>query len=142
MHQALVFVQDGILKLLNNDHEGRSPISGVNDISHFHGDRPRDIDYGTSMTEAQRTLDLASWEQCLEQYTPVYEDASSHASMTSTQPDTIGISLQQDNLMKDKSLATDIAGGVFGYPLTTQSNWQVFMLVVFHTFVMNHLVCI
>ncbi|XWS39730.1 hypothetical protein CRYUN_Cryun18bG0079500 [Craigia yunnanensis] len=103
---------------------GRSSIPGVNEVSHLHGDRPRDIDYGTCMTEAQRTLDLAAWEQGLEQYMPV-PAASSYASMTSTQPDTICISLQQENMMKGKLLSVESAGEEFGNPLPTQSNWQI-----------------
>ncbi|XP_022763687.1 calmodulin-binding transcription activator 2-like isoform X2 [Durio zibethinus] len=94
-------------------------------VSHLHGDRPGDINYGTCMTEAQRTLDLASWEQGLEQYMPVYAAASSHASMTATQPDTMSISLQQENMMKGKQLTRESAGEEFGNPLPTQSNWQV-----------------
>ncbi|XWS54507.1 hypothetical protein CRYUN_Cryun10bG0095400 [Craigia yunnanensis] len=104
---------------------GRSSIPGVNEVSHLHRDRPRDIDYGTCMTEAQRTLDLASWERGLEQYMPVYLAASSHTSMTSSQPDTIGISLHQENMMKGKLLAVESAGEEFGNHLPTQSNWQI-----------------
>ncbi|XWS68294.1 hypothetical protein CRYUN_Cryun04dG0078600 [Craigia yunnanensis] len=104
---------------------GQSSIPGVNEVSHLHGDRPRDIDYGTCMKEAQRTLDLASWERGLEQCTPVYAAASSHMSMISTQPDTMSISLQQENMMKGKLLAVESAGEEFGYPLPTQSNLQI-----------------
>ena len=124
MHD-FAFELDGNLKLLHYDHEGQSSIPGVNEVSHLHGDRPRDIDYGTCMTEAQRTLDLTSWEQGLEQYMPVYPAASSHASMTYTQFDTIGISLQQENMMKGKLFAFESAGEEFGNHLPTQSNWQV-----------------
>ncbi|XVF67208.1 hypothetical protein PTKIN_Ptkin10aG0101900 [Pterospermum kingtungense] len=104
---------------------GRSPIPGANDVSHLHGDRPKDIDYGTYVTEAQITLDLASWEQCLEQYTPINAAVSSHASITSTQADTVGNSLQQENLMTSKLLAADSAGEEFENPSTTHSNWQI-----------------
>ena len=130
----------GNLKLLQYDHKGRSSIPGVNEVSHLHGDRPRDIDYGTCMTEAQITLDLASWERGLEQYMPVYAATFSHTSMTSTQPDSMSISLQQENMMKGKRLAIESAEEEFGYPLPTQSNLQVFMVVAFRALVINHLV--
>ncbi|XVE49547.1 hypothetical protein DITRI_Ditri01bG0091100 [Diplodiscus trichospermus] len=100
---------------------GRSSIPGVNEVPHLHGDRPGDIDYGTCMTEAQRT----SWEQGLEQYMPVYAAASSHTSMSSTQPDTMSVSLQQENMMKGNLVAVGSAGEEFGYPLQTQSNLQI-----------------
>ncbi|XP_022744328.1 calmodulin-binding transcription activator 2-like isoform X3 [Durio zibethinus] len=119
---------DGNLKFLHYDHEGRSSIPGVNEVSHLHGDRLRGIDYGSHMTEAQRTLDLASRERGLEQYMPVYPAASSHASMTSAQPDTVGISLQQENMIEGKLLDVKSAGEEFGNPLPRKSNWQVFMI--------------
>ncbi|XP_007042960.2 PREDICTED: calmodulin-binding transcription activator 2 [Theobroma cacao] len=102
---------------------GRSSIPGVNEVSHLHGDRPMGIDYGTYMTEAQKTLDLASWEGGLEQYMPLYPVASSHASMASAQPDTMSISQQQ--MMKGKQLDVDSADKEFGNLLPTQSNWQI-----------------
>ncbi|XVF01567.1 hypothetical protein REPUB_Repub04eG0100200 [Reevesia pubescens] len=104
---------------------GRSSIPAINEVSHLHGDRPRDIDYGTCMTEAQRKLDLTSWEQGLEQYMTVYPASTSHTSMTSTQVDTMGIRLQQENMMKGNPLAVESAGEEFGNPLPTQSNWQI-----------------
>ncbi|XVE93132.1 hypothetical protein REPUB_Repub01dG0163900 [Reevesia pubescens] len=104
---------------------GRSSIPGVNEVSHLHGEIPRGIDYGTCMTEAQRALDLASWEQGMEQYMPAYAAVSSHASVTSTQPGTNSISLQQQNMMKGKLLPVESAGEEFGNPLPTQSNWQI-----------------
>ncbi|XVF44765.1 hypothetical protein PTKIN_Ptkin02bG0150100 [Pterospermum kingtungense] len=100
---------------------GRSPVPGGNDVSHLHGDRPMDIGYGTCMTEGQKTLDLASWEQGLEQYMPVYAASSSHTSVTSAQPDTMSISLQQENMMKGKLLAME----EFGCPMPTRSNLQI-----------------
>ena len=136
MHD-FAFEPYGNLKLLQYDHKGQSSIPGVNEVSHPHGDRPRDIDYGTCMTEAQRTLDLTSWERG---YMPVYAAASSHMSMISTQPDTMSISLQQENMMKGKLLAVESAGEEFGYPLPTQSNLQVFILVAFRSLVINNLV--
>ncbi|KAL4302429.1 hypothetical protein GQ457_10G019610 [Hibiscus cannabinus] len=105
--------------------QGQSLIPGVNEVSHLHGDRPGDINYGSRMTEAQRTPDLTSWEQGLDQYMPVYTNASSNASLTSTQPDTISISLQQETMMKGKLLAVESAGGEFGNPLPTQPHWQI-----------------
>ncbi|XP_021283779.1 calmodulin-binding transcription activator 2-like isoform X2 [Herrania umbratica] len=102
---------------------GRSSIPGANEVSHLHGDRPMGIDYGTCMTEAQKTLDLASWEGGLEQYMPVYPVASSHASMASAQPDTMSISQQQ--VMKGKLLAVESADKEFGNLLPAQSNWQI-----------------
>ncbi|XVE66553.1 hypothetical protein DITRI_Ditri08aG0087900 [Diplodiscus trichospermus] len=116
---------DGNLKLLHSDHEGQSSSPGVNEVSHLDRDRPRDIDYETCMTEAQRTHDLASWEQGLERYMPLYLASSSHASMTSPQPDTIGLRPHQENMMKGKLLAVKSAGEEFGNPLPTQSNWQI-----------------
>ncbi|XP_052484600.1 calmodulin-binding transcription activator 2 isoform X2 [Gossypium raimondii] len=107
------------------DHKGWSSIPGVNEVSHLHGDRPRDIDYGTCMTEARKTPDLPSWEQDLGQYLPVCAAASSHTSATSTQPDTMSISLQQQNMMKGKLLTVKSASAEFGNPLSTESNWQI-----------------
>ncbi|XP_022726509.1 calmodulin-binding transcription activator 2-like isoform X2 [Durio zibethinus] len=104
---------------------GRSSIPGVNGVSHLHGDRLKDTDYGTCMTEAQRTLDLASWEPGLEPHMPVYATASSHTSMSSTQTDTMSVSMQQENMMKGKQLAVKSAGREFGYPLSTKSNLQI-----------------
>lgn len=132
----------GNLKLLQYDHEGCSSIPGVNEVSHLHGDRPRDIDYGTCTTEAQRTPDLPSWEQGLGQYLPVSATASSHTSATSTQPVAMSISLQQQNMMKGKLLAVESASVEFGNPLSTESNWQVFMVTAFCGLVMNYLGCI
>lgn len=124
------------MKLLQYDHKGRSSVPGGNDVSHLHGDRPMGLDYGICMTEAQKTLDLESWEQGLEQYMPVYAASSSHTSVTSTEPDTMSISLQQENMMKGKLLAVE----GFGYPVPTQSNLQVFLVVAFCILVINHLV--
>ncbi|XP_022726513.1 calmodulin-binding transcription activator 1-like isoform X6 [Durio zibethinus] len=107
---------------------GRSSIPGVNGVSHLHGDRLKDTDYGTCMTEAQRTLDLASWEPGLEPHMPVYATASSHTSMSSTQTDTMSVSMQQENMMKGKQLAVKSAGREFGYPLSTKSNLQVLII--------------
>ncbi|TYG80777.1 hypothetical protein ES288_D02G243000v1 [Gossypium darwinii] len=107
------------------DHKGWSSIPGVNEVSHLHGDRPRDIDYGTCMTEARKTPDLPSWEQDLGQYLPVCAAASSHTSATSTQPDTMSISLQQQNMMKGKLLTVKSASVEFGNSLSTESNWQI-----------------
>ncbi|GMI88355.1 calmodulin-binding transcription activator 2 [Hibiscus trionum] len=105
--------------------QGQSSTPGVNEVSRLHGDRPGDINYGSCMTGAQRTLDSTSWEQGLEQYMPVYTNASSNALPTSAQPDTISISLQQETMMKGKLLAVESAGGEFGNPLPTQSHWQI-----------------
>lgn len=123
------FEPDGDLKHLKCDLEGRSSIPGVNEVSHLHGDRPMGIDYGTYMTEAQKTLDLASWEGGLEQYMPLYPVVSSHASMASAQPDTMSISQQQ--MMKGKQLDVESADKEFGNLLPTQSNWQVIMAITF-----------
>ncbi|XP_040966091.1 calmodulin-binding transcription activator 2 isoform X2 [Gossypium hirsutum] len=104
--------------------QGQSSIPGVTEVSHLHGDRTGDTNYGSCISEAQRTLGLTSWEQGLEPYVPVYADAFSNASLTSTQPDTISISLQQETMMKGKLLAVESAGGEFGNPLPTQPHWQ------------------
>ncbi|TYJ00253.1 hypothetical protein E1A91_A13G074400v1 [Gossypium mustelinum] len=104
--------------------QGQSSIPGVTEVSHLHGDRPGDTNYGSCISEAQRTLGLTSWEQGLEPYVPVYADAFSNTSLTSTQPDTISISLQQETMMKGKLLAVESAGGEFGNPLPTQPHWQ------------------
>lgn len=122
------------LKLLQYEYEGQSSIPGVTEVSHLHGDRPGDINYGSCVTEAQRTLGLTSWEQGLEPYVPVFADAFSNASLTSTQPDTISISLQQETMTKGKLLAVESAGGEFGNPLPTQPHWQVFLVVAFCRF--------
>ncbi|KAE8677847.1 Detected protein of confused Function [Hibiscus syriacus] len=57
-------------------------------------------------------------------YMPVYTDASSNASLTSSQPDTISIILQQETTMKGKLLAVESAGEEFGNLLPTQPHWQ------------------
>ncbi|KAE8732725.1 Calmodulin-binding transcription activator 3 [Hibiscus syriacus] len=106
------------------DYEGQVSIPGTNEVSHLHGDRPGDINYGSCMTGSQRTLD-SSWEQDLEQYMPVYTDASFNASPNSTQPDAISTSLQQETMMKGKLLTDESAGGEFGNPLPTQTHWQI-----------------
>ncbi|KAK8656459.1 hypothetical protein V6N13_098409 [Hibiscus sabdariffa] len=108
-----------------NPFQGQSSIPASNEVSQLHGDRPGDIDYGSCMTGAQRTLDSTSWEQGLEQYMSVYTGASSNASPTSTHPDAISISLQQETMMKGKLFAVESAGGEFGNPLPTQSHWQI-----------------
>ncbi|KAA3482551.1 calmodulin-binding transcription activator 2-like isoform X1 [Gossypium australe] len=108
-----------------HQYPGWSSIPGVNEVSHLHGDRPRDIDYGTCTTEARRTPDLPSWEQDLGQYLPVCAAASFHTSTTSTQPNTMSISLQQQNMMKRKLLTVESASAEFGNSLSTESNWQI-----------------
>ncbi|KAG4209104.1 hypothetical protein ERO13_A03G174200v2 [Gossypium hirsutum] len=128
--QGNASVMDKIDSVFSNhcsphQYPGWSSIPGVNEVSHLHGDRPRDIDYGTCTTEARRTPDLPSWEQDLGQYLPVYAAASSHTSATSIQPDTMSISLQQQNKMKGKLLTVESASPEFGNPLSTESNWQI-----------------
>ncbi|KAL4277769.1 hypothetical protein GQ457_03G004580 [Hibiscus cannabinus] len=81
------------------------------------GDRPRDIDYGTQLTESQRTLYLPSWQQGLEQHMHAYTAASSNVSMNFSQSDTMSISLQQENMMEGKSLAVESVSKEFGNPL-------------------------
>ncbi|KAK8562745.1 hypothetical protein V6N13_018691 [Hibiscus sabdariffa] len=83
------------------------------------GDRPRDIDYGTQLTESQRTLYLPSWQQGLEQHMHAYTAASSNVSMTSSRSDTmsISISLQQENMMEGKLLVVESVSKEFGNPL-------------------------
>ncbi|KHG15376.1 Calmodulin-binding transcription activator 1 -like protein [Gossypium arboreum] len=127
--QGNASVMDKIDSVFSNhcsphQYPGWSSIPGVNEVSHLHGDRPRDIDYGTCTTEARRTPDLPSWEQDLGQYLPVCAAASSHTSATSIQPDTMSISLQQQNKMKGKLLTVESASPEFGNPLSTESNWQ------------------
>ncbi|XP_039018246.1 calmodulin-binding transcription activator 2-like [Hibiscus syriacus] len=104
--------------------QGQVSIPGTNEVSHLHGDRPGDINYGSCMTGSQRTLD-SSWEQDLEQYMPVYTDASFNASPNSSQHDAISTSLQQETVMKGKLLTVESAGGEFGNPLPTQPHWQI-----------------
>ncbi|PPS07499.1 hypothetical protein GOBAR_AA13150 [Gossypium barbadense] len=128
--QGNASVMDKIDSVFSNhcsphQYPGWSSIPGVNEVSHLHGDRPRDIDYGTCTTEARRTPDLPSWEQDLGQYLPVCAAASSHTSATSIQPDTMSISLQQQNKMKGKLLTVESASPEFGNPLSTESNWQI-----------------
>ncbi|KAK8616229.1 hypothetical protein V6N13_017787 [Hibiscus sabdariffa] len=98
-------------------YPGWSSIPGVNEVSHLHGYRLGNIDYGTCLTESQRSLYSPSWEAGLEQYMPACDAASSHVSMTTSQSDSMSISLQQETMMDGKLSVVESASEEFGNPV-------------------------
>lgn len=109
------------LLILTDDH-GLSSIPGANYISHVQTDRPRE-----SNDITPKIIDLSSWEEVLEQSTRGFHTTvPSHVSLSSTQPASMGIVLEQENMILGELLESgSVVKEEFQNFGPIQSNWQV-----------------
>jgi len=112
------------LIILPDDH-GLSSIPGANYISHVWTDRSRESDDITS-----KTIDLASWEEVLEHSTRGFHSTvPSNVSSSSSQPASIGVVLEEENMTLGGLLASgSVVKEEFQNFVPIQSNWQVMIL--------------
>jgi hypothetical protein len=99
------------------DNHGISSMPGVNYISHVQKDRLGGSDDITDVTVSQKTIDLASWEEVLEQSTSGFHTSA---------PAPMGILHGHENISLDELLAVgSVVKEEFQNTLPIQSNWQV-----------------
>lgn len=105
-----------------SDDHGLSSIPGANYISHVQTDRPRE-----SNDITPKIIDLSSWEEVLEQSTRGFHNTvPSHVSLSSTEPASMGIVLEQENMILGEFLASgSVVKEEFQNFGPIQSNWQI-----------------
>lgn len=108
--------------ILPDDHG----LSSTNYISHVWTDRSRENDDITS----PKTIDLASWEEVLEHSTRGFHSTvPSNVSSSSSQPASIGVVLEEENMTLGGLLASgSVVKEEFQNFVPIQSNWQVMIL--------------
>lgn len=109
---------------------------GANYISHVQKDTLRDSDDIADVTVSQKTIDLASWEEVLEQSTSGFHTSvPSLISLSSPEPAPMGTVLGQENLSLDELLAGgSVVKEEFQNYLPIQSNWQVMTISIFYPY--------
>ncbi|KAK7831520.1 calmodulin-binding transcription activator 2 [Quercus suber] len=98
-------------------------LSSANYISHVWTDRSRENDDITS----PKTIDLASWEEVLEHSTRGFHSTvPSNVSSSSSQPASIGVVLEEENMTLGGFLASgSVVKEEFQNFVPIQSNWQI-----------------
>lgn len=109
------------------DYHGLSSIPGANSISLFQKDGPADSDDVTFVAGSQKTIDVASWEEVLEQSSRGFQTPMlSRVPSPFTQSDSTGIILGEENMTLTELLA---GGNALKEELQSsvpiQTNWQV-----------------